>query len=342
MNRKQKKWNIRLWAMGKYLLLCLLLIIGYLFFQSPVLLSVVLLAILFPIASLAGSCRMEPYLELRVAALQTQVHKGEQGNIGIYLHNSFAWMSLHCRIDGTIENGIYGAEEDLHLEMPISAKTTEELVLPVASSYCGTIQVRLMQMEYRDLMGLFTIRRHVDCQAGFAVLPREEQGEKVDTQGMQEGLNELEESQAKGFDHADVTDMREYRPGDRIKDIHWKLSAKKREWMVKEREGTAQSQMVIVADLSKEREVIEVCIARLYSVIASFLDERIPVRVLWWNVERSDFEEQFFTDKQQMEREFASILFRMKRTPDSNVIEQMQRMRTHLSGYLVLDGEGDW
>ena len=57
------------------------------------------------------------------------------------------------------------------------------------------------------------------------------------------GMSESEESQAKGNDFAEITDVREYRPGDRIKDIHWKLSAKKETLMVKERTSVAQSQV---------------------------------------------------------------------------------------------------
>ena len=49
------------------------------------------------------------------------------------------------------------------------------------------------------------------------------------------GVAEFSESSRKGNDHSEVSDIRTYRIGDRPKDIHWKLSARNRELMVKAR-----------------------------------------------------------------------------------------------------------
>lgn len=42
-----------------------------------------------------------------------------------------------------------------------------------------------------------------------------------------QGMNEAEESRKKGHDFSEVVDVREYQPGDKLQNIHWKLSAKK-------------------------------------------------------------------------------------------------------------------
>ena len=41
------------------------------------------------------------------------------------------------------------------------------------------------------------------------------------------------ESKKKGYDFSEVTGIREYIPGDKLQNIHWKLSAKKDILMVR-------------------------------------------------------------------------------------------------------------
>ena len=64
-----------------------------------------------------------------------------------------------------------------------------------------------------------------------------------------EGFDEFEESEKKGNVSSNVTDVREYRPGDRLQKIHWKLSSKIDKLMVKENEATSTNQFFMLLEL---------------------------------------------------------------------------------------------
>ena len=64
------------------------------------------------------------------------------------------------------------------------------------------------------------------------VFPQSESQDDMDITEFLAGAMELEESNKKGHDYAEVSDIRQFIPGDRIRDIHWKLTAKEGELMV--------------------------------------------------------------------------------------------------------------
>ena len=94
---------------------------------------------------------------------------------------------------------------------------------------------------------------------------------------------ESTESSAKGSDFSEIGQVREYIPGDSLKDIHWKLSAKKEALMVKERlqMSSQKLQIVFCVDRRNPQRADEV-ICFLYELGNSVIKSRIPVTVYWW------------------------------------------------------------
>ena len=61
-------------------------------------------------------------------------------------------------------------------------------------------------------------------------------------------------SSAEGTDPSEVYQVREYREKDSLKDIHWKLSAREEELMVKERSFPLGRVVLIYIDYQKEKQ----------------------------------------------------------------------------------------
>ena len=154
-------------------------------------------------------------------------------------------------------------------------------------------------------------------------MPQETGEASEQKSGFQMGMSELEESQAKGNDFAEITDVREYRPGDRIKDIHWKLSAKKETLMVKERTSVAQSQVVLVLDLSGQRDTVEEVLGLAYGLSKLFLKEYTPVCLLVWDALEYDFIEVLIQKREEIDTQFIYLLRRAVVT-DNIELAQLQ------------------
>jgi uncharacterized protein (DUF58 family) len=61
-------------------------------------------------------------------------------------------------------------------------------------------------------------------------------------------------------DYADITDVRPYEPSDPLKKVHWKLTAKRGEWIVKNFQSSALNSMALLIDADKRPLPHEECV----------------------------------------------------------------------------------
>lgn len=327
-----------------YLLVLATLVALYLFFKSHILLTTVMVAVVLPICSVASAWLMHPYLSVEIRAVQSGLREGQEGIWRIQLHNDSYGLALSCSLSGTVQNTFLGTSGELRLEMPISMKSTEYMDLPLGAQYCGMVRVEISRMEYLDPMGLLKIQVPVESSGECAVLPNKGEETSKRRAGYRTGISEAEETLSKGHDFSEVTDMREYRPGDQIKDIHWKLSAKKQELMVKERASVAQSQVILLLDLSGEYEAISRIVGLAYGLAGGFLETYIPVRLLWWDEVSYDFSEVLIAAADERDSGFGTLLSGRSCRGGQDLPLLLQRVRPAIQSYVYLHligGEAD-
>lgn len=334
--RKKSRIRLHLFREICYLFMITFLIFLYIFLHSHFLITAITLMILLPVLSIGMAWWMRDSLSVHIAPFQQTLQEEAQGVWCIQMKNSSYGVSLACSLRGKVENTFLGTSGDLFLEMPISMKGIEYFELPLVSKYCGLIQVKIEQIEYTDLLGLVSVRLDMPAMGEVAILPKEERCTAEQKSGFQAGISEAEESLAKGHDFAEVTDMREYRPGDRIKDIHWKLTAKKEELMVKERTSVAQSQVILMLDLSGDGSDITEIMRLAYGLTKSFLQEYVPVRILWWDEHSYDFQEILITEERMQNEGFMKLLHGHSSNPDIILPELLQRVRPLLQSCVYL------
>jgi len=127
------------------------------------------------------------------------------------------------------------------------AEIRGELFLPYRGSFTpGVIRARLC-----DLFGLFRIGLPASAfrdRQQVAVLPR-----SVDTVPAGWGENPFIEGASGGLGELDpysIAEIRQYRPGDPLKRVHWKVTARTGELQVKEYDGALSPRIVVFLDLS--------------------------------------------------------------------------------------------
>lgn len=319
-----------------YLFLLVILIAWYLFLKSHLLMTTMVIMVVLPICSMGSAWWMRRHLSVRVYAMQPVMQEEEEGIWRIYIQNNSYGLALSCTLFGTVGNSFLGTSGEIQLEMPISMNSTEYMDLPLGVQYCGLVQVEIHDLEYRDPMGLLRIKIPLKASAESVVLPDAKQENREQRNGYQAGISEAEETLSRGHDFSEVTDMREYRPGDRIKDIHWKLSAKKQDLMVKERASVAQSQVILLLDLSDDYDMVSQILGLAYGVTQGFLETFVPVRLLWWNEQLYDFEEILIAGTDALETGFGRLMHSHICRRKQNLPELMQRVRPVLHFYVYL------
>ena len=153
--------------------------------------------------------------------------------------------TLHSQTRGeavlVIENLHTGESAELSLPLVRS-----ETPFTVQAACCGVVRARVEHLLARDLFGLAAWKRPVSAVAATVVLPVLFQPEVVLTESAFAMLDSEEYSAVKpGFDPSETFGIREYRPGDSIKTIHWKLSQKSGDTMVRELSLPVEHQVLL-------------------------------------------------------------------------------------------------
>lgn len=143
----------------------------------------------------------------------------------------------------------YKEEEKASHIMSLRAKSDNALSFPIKLTKCGLFEAKLYTIECFDYLHLFHFEKDVNLSSQIRIFPDKEAHEERHEAIYSEGFDEFEESEKKGNVSSNVTDIREYQPGDRLQKIHWKLSEKIDKLMVKENEATSTNEFFLLLEL---------------------------------------------------------------------------------------------
>lgn len=276
--------------------------------RSYFLLMIAVVIVFMGILSVYGMISLAGSLQIKLYISDRDIVPGDGLELQVKLFHRGRYFALNSLLSMEAENVFRESQSSWEISMPIQPSGTSRAVIPLKAGHLGKYEIRCKKAAVRDLLGIMEVVLRTECYGDAAVLPDLEKGDAAETSGFLSGMSETEESREKGHDFSEVHDIREYIPGDKLRDIHWKLSAKQGEWMVKERVSVSGSQMVIMITLTGEKELSEMVLECAGNVAASFLAQNLPVCLLVWNGHQYEFEEFVCGDMEELRRAFHQIL----------------------------------
>lgn len=224
-----------------------------------------------------------PKIEADIEIPAAEFLKNTEFLVRIRVKNRSVFPVIRCSLYLEIGNGFFEQRTDKTVTISLPAKGEEVYEMPLCSTLCGDIEITVKQIGIEDLLSFHEKRKKAGQTEHIYILPPETETLEFEQNDYAAGLTESTESSVKGSDFSEVGQVREYIPGDSLKDIHWKLSAKREALMVKERlqMSSQKLQIVFCADRSHPRRADEV-ICFLYELGNSVIQSRIPVTVYWW------------------------------------------------------------
>ena len=204
---------------------------GYLSFYT--LLLIVFLPLVSLLLSLPGMLGVRAVFFSQLAASR----KGNSVEMGLTFSNRFYVPSGRAKVTLQVENTLTGEHWEEILRFTASGqpiRVTHKLTAPA----CGQVECRLKKGWVCDYAGLFSLPLFIGRKAPFlpvlfypAVHPAKLDLEKPDTpSGEEDGMF----APRPGEDPSELFGLRDYRQGDRASRIHWKLSEKTGQTLVKE------------------------------------------------------------------------------------------------------------
>lgn len=158
----------------------------------------------------------------------------------------------------------------------------------------GSYEVVLKKVRIYDLTGLFYVNKTIRCSGYVQVFPRmQEIGVHISEAARNFfGEAEVYDEFRPGDDHSELFQMREFRSGDKIQSIHWKLSAKQDELLVKEDSLPKACPAVLFLDYKNEKqhrpEKVNAYLVILASISFSLMDAECAHYVAWYSNRHED------------------------------------------------------
>lgn len=117
-------------------------------------------------------------------------------------------------------------------------------------TYRGSYDIGVSDLYCTDMFRMFKYRSDVNIFTQIFVMPRQVALPARPNMDTSEELT-VTTSRLAGQDNTEMSDIREYRRGDSLRSVHWKLSSKSDELIVREYARNAKQQMIIFCDTAK-------------------------------------------------------------------------------------------
>lgn len=130
------------------------------------------------------------------------------------------------------------------------AKSSTIVEIPVRCDHCGTMTLEVIKAYVFDYLLLFRFRKKLSIITQIVILPKLPRLEVINmmTSQLNDGEDELYSTEKPGDDPTEIFAIREYVGGDKIRNIHWKLSSKLDKLMVKDYGMPLHNNDTIVVD----------------------------------------------------------------------------------------------
>ncbi len=230
---------------------------GYLLWAVIALPPVLTLLSLPAMFSLRISCRVPE-----------RVNLGERGELSIKFSNRRLLPVRYCSFTLRIVNLFTG--ESISYPMRYGLLDDSESMISLPTSSSGTLLCSLEDEKLSSYLGLLKLRPKRQWQAKCTVMPKPKTPKNM---ASLESLPPVSQNYRPkpGGGYSEEHELRQYRPGDNINSIHWKLSSKTDELIVREPMEPIESSTAVLLHTTGELDL-----SHLYW---------LSLRLCSWNIE---------------------------------------------------------
>lgn len=306
-------------------------IIGYIgiYYGNSLMMALCLAWILFPIIGLILAWYFSRHVKVELEAVQPIADWGQKVSFRLTAENP-TWIygaSVWARLE--YGHDYDGDERRRKVFLRLKAKERQAVVIECQSDLVGLVHCRVRSYQVGDPFGWFRLSRHDRREGRIAVLPKEypcfvtfEEKEE------QPGEEEVYMTHLRGENPEEVFQVREYQAGDRIRNIHWKLSARAEEWIVRDFVHPGQCRLALLADLAmpqgQKTEGLNEVLAVLLSLGLAILRMQETFWLVWRDEDRDGLQ-RIFVENEEGFYEGILQMYQAKLVSESTAIEDLYR-----------------
>lgn len=273
------KLYIRPWTIVPYIITLAIIMALADYFRTWYMAAIVFVMIVMMVFDLflVGTARGRISIELSSDTSQTT--RGSNAQINIRIKNASLMPSAGLSLFLVSENSLFKDPAMIKLVLPLYMTSTRVYPVPIALSLLGDYHFSLKQIKVRDILGFCDMEVLSDATADITVFPSgSDQASSIEDFSAHAADQESAPVPASGV--TDDYDIKEYSPGDRLHDIHWKLSAKQDALMVMKRNSDSDRKVYVLLAGGHTPEVTEKILNDGYQFLTGLVRaEKTPVLV---------------------------------------------------------------
>ncbi|WP_455720693.1 DUF58 domain-containing protein [Agathobacter sp.] len=229
------------------LFLLLLIYLGNVYFLGATIVMIVVLVLLYFFINVDAG-RMKVSIDAGGGAR-------EGGQISAYVNISSARKLIVAQsvyLELEIENVMLGISMTRQLRLMLTDSGRPYDISNVAST-CGELRVHVKKARVYDMFHIWNRAIAADSDTYTVVYPRQMDiqlimsGETIGSNN-DDGISQNK----KGSDHSEMYDLKNYVPGDDVRSIHWKLSSKADELIIRESSNPSHYSVAILPDYGRQ------------------------------------------------------------------------------------------
>ncbi|MEG2203905.1 MAG: DUF58 domain-containing protein [Oscillospiraceae bacterium] len=212
--------------------------------------------------------------------------QGVQGRLTAENPGWIPVVRLRCRL--LLLNRLTGERSEQTVTLALPPGQTRDAPLTVWSPHCGRIAVSVERADALDCLGLTRHRIVCGAHTDATVLPETFEIRLLPTDdSLCPQETEEYDPTRRGSDVSEVYQIREYTQGDSLRQIHWKLTQKFRQLMVREPGQPMKRSLLLLLDLRGEKgrvpepDRIDAAAEVLVSLSQALVEEGIAHTVAW-------------------------------------------------------------
>lgn len=189
------------------------------------------------------------YLKVTVLSESATISKLEPYTYALRVINEsvIPYPFIDARINLPQADAVRCRERDVRFAM--SPLAVYDIKNTINFRFRGTYRIGVDCIYVYDFFRLFRVRVDIGANTDIAVLPRRLNLVNADTSAISDSARETKKD-PHSYEKIEISDIRDYRTGDPLKSIHWKLSSKAEDFIVRDYDTGSSKHTYIFCDMS--------------------------------------------------------------------------------------------
>lgn len=288
-----------------YLILVILLLFFMVLYVSYIPLMLLAIVLALPAIMFIMLIIIKKNISIEVNTKNTTGNKNQQIPFEIVVSNNSFLPISNLELNLSYYNNLNKILEKNKILVSVDAFSIQKVNCNILSKHCGNITIQVNKIKIYDYIKLLSIKKKINISLEVGVLPNiydlEIQQNDVDdeTSADSQSFSKVKN----GDDTSEVFDIREYVKGDNLKRIHWNLSSKLQELMVKDYSLELNLYQIIFLELYSEEKSFDnlECLVELTISLSKFLlDNRFYHYIAWYSGCNDEFHKVIITSEEEL------------------------------------------